>query len=155
MSAVHPRDATVSTLRAAHETVHRDWPGRHASAQAWLAYHQRAAALYRAVADVDQAHHHEALYMAQFATEAAQSFARESVSGRVQESRGPPAPLPSPDAPGRRPATRSTRRRQDAPNLPRRAVAKTMVGREFAGRYRPSMFVTLTCDSYGRVRDAG
>ena len=29
------------------------------------------------------------------------------------------------------------------------------VGREFAGRFRPSMFVTLTCDSYGRVRDDG
>lgn len=29
------------------------------------------------------------------------------------------------------------------------------MGREFAGRYRPSMFVTLTCDSYGPVRDDG
>ena len=63
--------------------------------------------------------------------------------------------LPSPDAPGRRPVTRSTKRRQDAPNLPRRAVAKTTVGREYAGRFRPSMFVTLTCDSYGPVRDDG
>jgi hypothetical protein len=63
--------------------------------------------------------------------------------------------LPSPDAPGRRPVSRSTKRRQDAPNLPRRAVAKTTVGREYAGRFRPSMFVTLTCDTYGRVRDDG
>jgi hypothetical protein len=63
--------------------------------------------------------------------------------------------LPSPDAPGRRPVTRSTKRRQDAPDLPRRAVAKTTVGREFAGKFRPSMFVTLTCDSYGPVRDDG
>jgi hypothetical protein len=23
------------------------------------------------------------------------------------------------------------------------------------GRYRPSMFITLTCDSYGRVKDDG
>jgi hypothetical protein len=30
-------------------------------------------------------------------------------------------------------AKRSTRRRQDAPNLPRRKVAKTTVGREYAG----------------------
>ncbi|GAA1993442.1 hypothetical protein GCM10009754_85890 [Amycolatopsis minnesotensis] len=50
---------------------------------------------------------------------------------------------------------RSTKRRQDAPNLPRRKVTKTTVGREYAGRFRPSMFVTLTCDSYGPVRGDG
>jgi hypothetical protein len=63
--------------------------------------------------------------------------------------------LLSPDAPAKRSPVRSTRRRQDAPNLPTRKVSKTTVGREFAGRYRPSMFVTLTCDSYGRVREDG
>jgi hypothetical protein len=63
--------------------------------------------------------------------------------------------LPSPDAPPRKPPSRSTKRRQDAPNLPRRQVRKTTVGREFAGKFRPSMFVTLTCDTYGRVRDDG
>jgi hypothetical protein len=63
--------------------------------------------------------------------------------------------LPSPDAPANPPRTRSTKRRQDAPDLPTRKVAKTTVGREFAGRFRPSMFVTLTCDSYGRVRSDG
>jgi hypothetical protein len=46
---------------------------------------------------------------------------------------------------------RSTRRRQDAPGLPRRPVEKWTVGRVFAGRYRPSIFLTLTLDSYGRV----
>jgi hypothetical protein len=63
--------------------------------------------------------------------------------------------LPSPDLPIIRPPARSTRRRQDAPNLPTRRVSKATVGREFAGRYRPSMFITLTCDSYGRVKDDG
>lgn len=63
--------------------------------------------------------------------------------------------LPSPDGPGERVSNRSTRRRQDAPNLPRRKVENRTLGREFAGRFRPSMFVTLTCDSYGRVRDDG
>jgi len=63
--------------------------------------------------------------------------------------------LPSPDAPTTHPPKRSTRRRQDAPNLPTRTVSKTTLGREFAGRYRPSMFVTLTCNSYGRVREDG
>ncbi|KAA2266175.1 replication initiator protein [Solihabitans fulvus] len=63
--------------------------------------------------------------------------------------------LPSPDESGKRTPNRSTRRRQDAPNLPRRRVEKRTVGREFAGAYRPSMFVTLTLDSYGRVREDG
>src|SRR5205823_4715033 len=49
----------------------------------------------------------------------------------------------------------STRRRQDAPDLPTRTISKTTLGREYAGRFRPSMFVTLTCPSYGRVHQDG
>ncbi|MBB4968485.1 replication initiator [Saccharothrix violaceirubra] len=63
--------------------------------------------------------------------------------------------LPSPDLPAARPVKRSTKRRQDAPDLPRRRVEKRTVGREYAGRFRPSMFVTLTLDTYGRVHDDG
>jgi hypothetical protein len=63
--------------------------------------------------------------------------------------------LPAPDPPATRARKRSTRRRHDAPDLPTRTVRKTTVGREFAGRYRPSMFVTLTCPSYGRVHQDG
>ena len=54
---------------------------------------------------------------------------------------------------------RSTRRRQDAPDLPRRRVEDRTVGRAFVapnGRvYRPSMFATFTLPSYGRVRPDG
>ncbi|WP_063910004.1 replication initiator [Herbidospora yilanensis] len=50
---------------------------------------------------------------------------------------------------------RSTRRRQDAPDLPARPMADTTLGPTFAGRdgkvHRPSMFLTLTLPSYGRV----
>jgi hypothetical protein len=60
-------------------------------------------------------------------------------------------------AKGRR--VRSTRRRQDAPDLPKRKIAPHTVGRVFTtpdGKsYRPSMFLTLTCDSYGKVKDDG
>ncbi len=53
--------------------------------------------------------------------------------------------------------TRSTRRRQDAPDLPKRKMAATTLGRTFTGSdgkvYRPSLFVTLTLPSYGKVRD--
>ena len=60
-------------------------------------------------------------------------------------------------AKGRR--SRSTRRRQDTAALPRRKVDARTTGRVYTApdgkRYRPSMFITLTCDSYGRVRDDG
>jgi hypothetical protein len=55
--------------------------------------------------------------------------------------------------------SRSTRRRRDAASLPARKIASRTTGRVYTApdgkRYRPSMFLTLTCDSYGRVRDDG
>jgi hypothetical protein len=54
---------------------------------------------------------------------------------------------------------RSTRRRQDAPALPKRPMTVRTTGKIYSApdgtKYRPSMFVTLTCDSYGPVRDDG
>jgi replication initiator protein RepSA len=54
---------------------------------------------------------------------------------------------------------RSTRRRQDAAPLPRRPVSARTVGKTYAtpdGKtFRPSLFVTLTCPSYGRVGEDG
>ncbi len=54
---------------------------------------------------------------------------------------------------------RSTRRRQDVVDLPRRPVEARTVGRAFTSpdgkTFRPSLFVTLTLPSYGRVRSDG
>jgi hypothetical protein len=54
---------------------------------------------------------------------------------------------------------RSTRRRQDAPNLPRKKMIARTIGRTFTApngkTYTPSTFLTVTLDSYGRVRDDG
>jgi hypothetical protein len=54
---------------------------------------------------------------------------------------------------------RSTRRRQDATPLPRRKITARTVGKAYTtaeGKtFRPSMFITLTCPSYGRVREDG
>ncbi|MDT7616319.1 MAG: hypothetical protein QOF00_3766 [Pseudonocardiales bacterium] len=66
--------------------------------------------------------------------------------------RGRLEPLDPPDRPARK---RSTRRRQDAPNLPRRPVEKRTLGQVFGQKYRPSTFLTLTLDSYGRVDKDG
>lgn len=48
--------------------------------------------------------------------------------------------------------SRSTKRRQDAPDLPKLKRANTTLGRSYNG-YRPSLFVTLTLPSYGKVKD--
>jgi hypothetical protein len=54
---------------------------------------------------------------------------------------------------------RSTRRRQDVPDLPRVPIEDRTVGRVFHApdgkTYRPSMFLTLTLASYGKVDDGG
>ncbi|MBX6769938.1 MAG: replication initiation protein, partial [Actinomadura rubrobrunea] len=54
---------------------------------------------------------------------------------------------------------RSTRRRQDVADLPRRPVEARTVGKVFRGRngktFRPSIFLTLTLDSYGKVNSDG
>ena len=63
----------------------------------------------------------------------------------------------APDRPARR--HRSTRRRQDAPDLPRRKVSPRTLGKTYTApdgkTFRPSMFITLTCPSYGRVDHQG
>ncbi len=54
---------------------------------------------------------------------------------------------------------RTTRRRQDTAPLPRRTIAARTVGKTYTSpdgkQFRPSLFVTLTCPSYGRVREDG
>jgi hypothetical protein len=64
---------------------------------------------------------------------------------------------PDDDKPRRR--VRSTRRRQDVPDLPRRRVSARTTGRTFEGKdgrtFQPSTFLTLTMPSYGRVHADG
>jgi Replication initiator protein, pSAM2 len=63
------------------------------------------------------------------------------------------------DEPTGKRRVRSTKRRQDTPDLPRKKVRPQTTGRTYEADdgkvYRPSMFLTLTLDSYGRVRDDG
>ncbi|MEV7263956.1 replication initiator [Micromonospora aurantiaca] len=75
--------------------------------------------------------------------------------------RGRPAPphaTDEQDGDGKR-RVRSTKRRQDAPDLPRLPVENRTVGRTYSGHggqvFRPSMFLTLTLGSYGRVHSDG
>ena len=54
---------------------------------------------------------------------------------------------------------RSTRRRQDTPDLPKRKISPHTIGKTYTApdgkTFRPSMFITLTCPSYGKVNDDG
>ncbi len=54
---------------------------------------------------------------------------------------------------------RSTKRRQDMPDLPLRKVEARTIGRTFTAPngkvFRPSIFLTVTCRSYGRVDKTG
>jgi hypothetical protein len=51
-------------MQAHVELVHIR-PGRDASLAAWLGYHQKSAALYAELAEIDRDHHHECLYWAE------------------------------------------------------------------------------------------
>ena len=63
----------------------------------------------------------------------------------------------APAKPARR--HRSTRRRQDTPDLPKRKINPRTVGKTYTApdgkTFRPSLFLTLTCPSYGRVSKDG
>ncbi|WP_369798036.1 replication initiator [Nocardia sp. BMG111209] len=52
-------------------------------------------------------------------------------------------------------SVKSTRHRQDIPNLPRKKVSKQTTGRKFAGKYQPSTFLTVTLPSYGPCHSTG
>jgi hypothetical protein len=85
------------------------------------------------------------------AEQIAESVAELDTALRALGVRGRLTPLDPPT----KPVKRSTRRRQDAPNLPRRPIERRTIGQVYAGRYRPSTFLTLTLDSYGRVDTHG
>ena len=52
------------TLADAHHAVARIRPRQNAPLAEWLAYHERSAAWYTEIAEIDRGHHHEALFMA-------------------------------------------------------------------------------------------
>ncbi|KZM76182.1 replication initiator protein [Nocardia terpenica] len=63
--------------------------------------------------------------------------------------------IPGIDAQPRKRRTRSTKRRQDVADLPRKKIDKSTLGRRFAGKHRPSMFMTVTMPSYGACHRDG
>ncbi|RSM40698.1 hypothetical protein DMA12_26075 [Amycolatopsis balhimycina DSM 5908] len=54
----------LKTLQEAHDVVLERRPPKNADPSDWLAFRLGNARLYKAIADVDRGHHHEALYWA-------------------------------------------------------------------------------------------
>ena len=83
----------------------------------------------------------------------------QAIAAEGPARRHRPATRPRRRGPGRRAdrprRIRSTRRRQDVPDLPRQKVDPRTVGRTYTGPdgtvHQPSMWLTLTLDSYGPV----
>ncbi len=100
----------------------------------------------QAARDRTEADHGDTAELDQLTAELDEEITRSGVRGNVLPAR-----------PQRR--QRSTRRRQDAAELPRRKIAPRTVGKTYAtpdGKtFRPSLFVTLTCPSYSRVHSDG
>ncbi len=61
-ATVKAEASTPRTLQEAHENSYARMPGRDAPVSAWVAFRRANARMYRAVADLDRGHHHEALY---------------------------------------------------------------------------------------------
>jgi hypothetical protein len=89
--------------------------------------------------------------------EVEEAIAAEGLRGQV----APPHADPDDDGQGdeRKRRARSTKRRQDAPDLPRKKVERRTLGRVYTApdgsTYQPSMWLTLTLDSYGPVLSDG
>ncbi|MEV7045458.1 AMED_5909 family protein [Amycolatopsis sp. NPDC051061] len=76
------RNAEPKTLRDAHEVVMDRRPPNDANSSVWLAFRLGNARLYKAVADVDRGHRHEALYWAGY---------EERQAGEISVNRQPEA----------------------------------------------------------------
>jgi len=92
--------------------------------------------------------HHQVADLTAGIAEIDELLAARGVRGRLTP------PDPDTGSTGKR-RTRSTRRRQDTPDLPRLKVDKRTVGRSYTGRdgrtHRPSTLLTTTLPSYGPV----
>ncbi|WP_308209050.1 replication initiator [Actinoallomurus purpureus] len=118
--------------RADPDAEQRFWMEKRAEVQAW--------------AEQAEAVGEDAGEWRELLTEINAELTRTGVVGRI--------PTETPERP-----KRSTKRRQDVPDLPRRPVAARTVGKVYTApdgnTFRPSLFLTLTLDSYGRVKADG
>lgn len=66
----------VRLLREAHEAVGKVMPAPDAAPEAWREFYRGSTEVYARVAEIDRAHHHEALYWANREREKGEEIAR-------------------------------------------------------------------------------
>lgn len=99
-----PAHRPVWTLQEAHEQAAREWPGRHATAEALRGYYELVAHLFEQAALADPDHQHEARYLAREAAQTARGYAAQILPSPASDQTGtgagagiaaPPAPVSS------------------------------------------------------------
>jgi hypothetical protein len=73
------------SLDEAHHALASIRPRLHASPQEWLTYHRRSAALYAEIAEIDRAHHHEALSFAERERDSAQKIRDQVINDHGED----------------------------------------------------------------------
>jgi hypothetical protein len=107
--------------------------------------------------DNAEAHGDDTVELDELIGELDDELARAGIRGSISRNTG--TGTNSDRNQGTKRRVRSTRRRQDAPTLPKRPVSDRTTGKVYTApdgkQFRPSMFLTLTCDSYGKVLEDG
>ncbi|MGW4208336.1 AMED_5909 family protein [Lentzea sp. NPDC004789] len=74
------------TLMEAHDVVGKLMPAPNASPKVMRDFYRRSAAVYARIAEVDRAHHHEAIYWANREREKAEAIDRELDGNRSSKA---------------------------------------------------------------------
>jgi hypothetical protein len=77
--------ARPRSLDEAHHALASIRPRLQASPQEWLAYYRQSAALYAEIAEIDRAHHHEALSFAERERDSAQKIKDQVINDHREE----------------------------------------------------------------------
>jgi hypothetical protein len=78
--------ARPRSLDEAHRALASIRPRLHAPPQEWLAYYRRSAAMYAEIAEIDRAHHHEALSFAERERDSAQKIKDQVIDDHGEDS---------------------------------------------------------------------
>lgn len=89
MAADAAADREPVTLQQAHDVLRRQRPPVSASAKRWRSFHENAARLYTSVAELDHAHHFEALAFAGMARDDAEKVSTEKVDHAADGAQKP------------------------------------------------------------------
>ncbi|MGH3841675.1 MAG: AMED_5909 family protein [Pseudonocardiaceae bacterium] len=80
-NAKSPDSGQARTLAEVQVALAMIRPRMAAPCEEWLVYHQRSAAWYAEIAEIDRGHHHESLYLAELERQRVQEVAEQIQAG--------------------------------------------------------------------------